>query len=126
MADVSSQSLDALSARLVEVEGYLHLEEKRRVIEELETRSADPDFWNDADAARATMERLAAARDDVRGLDAARAKLEGARGARGGGAVRGDGGLGAAAASRGGKAGAVFSMAAESGVPPRKTSPKRR
>ena len=99
MADVSSQSLDALSARLVEVEGYLHLEEKRRVIEELETRSADPDFWNDADAARATMERLAAARDDVCGLDAARAKLEDARAALELGEEMGDEGLLAEASS---------------------------
>ena len=76
MADVSSQSLEELGARLHEVEGYLHLEEKRHAIEELEMRSASPDFWNDAEAARATMERLAAARDDVRGMDEARAKLE--------------------------------------------------
>ncbi|MCR8907896.1 peptide chain release factor 2 [Thermophilibacter sp. ET337] len=81
MADVSPQSIDALAARLTEVEGYLRLEEKRHVVAELEQRSADPDFWNDADAARETMARLAAARDDVEGLARARAKLDDARAA---------------------------------------------
>ena len=81
MADALPQGFESLDARLGEVEGYLHLEEKRRVIEELEGLSARPDFWNDADAARATMERLAAARDDVRGIDDARAKLEDAKAA---------------------------------------------
>ena len=81
MADVSPQDFDALGARLAEVEGYLHLDEKRGKVQELEALSASPDFWNDAEAARATMERLAAARDDVEGLDRARSKLEDARAA---------------------------------------------
>ena len=81
MADVTPQGFDALESRLTEVEGYLHIEEKRGVIQELEARSADPDFWADPDAARSTMERLSAARDDVSGLEGARSKLEDARAA---------------------------------------------
>ncbi|WP_072373415.1 peptide chain release factor 2 [Thermophilibacter mediterraneus] len=81
MADVTPQGFDALESRLTEVEGYLHIEEKRGVIQELEARSADPDFWADPDAARSTMECLSAARDDVSGLEGARSKLEDARAA---------------------------------------------
>ena len=81
MADVLPQGFEALDARLAEVEGYLRLEEKRRVIAELEAQSASPDFWSDADAARETMSRLSAARDDVSGFDGARAKLEDAKAA---------------------------------------------
>ena len=79
MADVSPQSLDAIAARLDEVAGYLHIEEKRHKVAELEALSADPAFWNDADAARSTMAQLSAAREDVEGLDRARASLEDAR-----------------------------------------------
>ena len=76
MADVSVATFDALSARLAEVEGYLHLEERRGEISELEAKSAEPGFWDDAEAARAVMGRLASARDDVSAMDAARTKLD--------------------------------------------------
>ena len=81
MAEVGKAELDALSSRLAEVEGYLHIEEKRHEIGDLEARSAAPGFWDDADAARATMAKLAAARDDVSSIDSARARLEDARAA---------------------------------------------
>ena len=99
MADVTPQGFDALESRLTEVEGYLHIEEKRGVIQELEARSADPDFWADPDAARSTMERLSAARDDVSGLEGARSKLEDARAAYELGQETGDDDLLAEAAS---------------------------
>ena len=81
MADSGKPDLDALSRRLEEVEAYLHIEEKRHEIGDLEARTAAPGFWDDADGARAVMARLAAARDDVDGIDAARGKLEDARAA---------------------------------------------
>ena len=81
MAEVTRPDLDALSSRLVEVEGYLHIDEKRGEVADLEARSAAPGFWDDADAARELMARLAAARDDVSGIDAARARLEDAQAA---------------------------------------------
>ena len=81
MADVTAATFDALAGRLVEVEGYLHLDERRLEVRELEAKSAEPGFWDDADSARELMARLASARDDVSAIEAARAKLEDARAA---------------------------------------------
>ena len=81
MADSATDRLDALAARLAEVEGYLHVDEKRGTVAELEAQSAEPGFWDDADAARATMARLSAAKDDVTRIEDAHAKLDDARAA---------------------------------------------
>lgn len=76
MAEVVRPDLDALARRLAEVEGYLHIDERRGEVRELELKSAEPGFWDDAEAAREAMGRLAAARDDVRGIDDARGRLD--------------------------------------------------
>ena len=76
MAETERDALDALTARLAEVEGYLHIDERRREVAELERQSADPGLWSDADVARDVMARLAAARDAVAGIDQAHAKLD--------------------------------------------------
>ena len=81
MADITNERLDSLAVRLAEVEGYLHIEESRGTVAELERQSAEPGFWDDANAARETMAKLARAREDVAGIDAAHAKLEDARAA---------------------------------------------
>ncbi len=73
MADMDDSSLDALSARLDEVEGYLHVDELRGTVAQLEQESAAPGFWDDANVARETMARLSAAKSDVAGIDNARA-----------------------------------------------------
>ena len=78
MADtetVTPEALDALEHRLAEVEGYLHLEEKRGRIGELERMSAEPGFWDDADRARTLMAELSRARDDVKAVEGARGAL---------------------------------------------------
>ena len=54
--EVTPAELDAFADRLGEVESYLHLDEKRTRVTELEAKSVAPGFWDDADAARATME----------------------------------------------------------------------
>ena len=74
--EVSRASLEALGARLDEVEGYLHIDERRAEVSRLEEQSARPDFWNDAEAASATMAQLTRAREDVQAIDGARAKLD--------------------------------------------------
>lgn len=79
MANVAKATLDALVQRLDEVEGYLHLDARRGEIADLEKRGAAAGFWDDADAARATMARLSSARGDVSGMESARAKLGDAR-----------------------------------------------
>lgn len=78
-AVVAAADLDALEARLVEVERYLHLDEAVARIETLETRSAAPGFWDDADAARVTMAELSGLKADVASVREARARLEDAR-----------------------------------------------
>ena len=79
MADVTKTSLDALAARLSEVERYLHIDESRALVAELERQSVEPGFWDDAEAARSTMERLARAKHDVSDIDTAHARLEDAK-----------------------------------------------
>ena len=75
MADTEAVSLQALAERLSEVEGYLHLIEKRQQISELEAEIARPNFWDDAEAAQKIMTQLASLRDDVAGIDRAKEKL---------------------------------------------------
>ena len=78
-AAVAAEDLDALEARLGEVERYLHLDEAVARIETLETQSAAPGFWDDADAARATMAELSSLKADVASVRSARSRLEDAR-----------------------------------------------
>ena len=81
MAEVTRASLEALSARLAEVEGYLHIEDRRSDVARLEEQAARPGLWDDAEAAGALMAELTRAREDVAGIDRARAKLEDAEAA---------------------------------------------
>ncbi|OUO64606.1 peptide chain release factor 2 [Collinsella sp. An268] len=76
---VTPEELDALEVRLDEVEQYLHLDEKRGRVAELERESAAPGFWDDGDRARALMAELSAARDDVHSVENARTALDDAR-----------------------------------------------
>lgn len=78
---ITAEALDALAARLDEVEVYLHLDEKRERAAELERQSAQPGFWDDAEHARAVMAELSAARDDVKAVEDARSELADARAA---------------------------------------------
>ena len=78
---ITAEALDALAARLDEVEVYLHLDEKRERAAELERQSAQPGFWDDAEYARAVMAELSAVRDDVKAVEDARAELADARAA---------------------------------------------
>jgi len=76
MAEVTRQDLDTLTERLGQVEGYLHVDERRAKVEELDRQCADPDLWNDPDRARSLMAQLATAKDDVAGIDAAHEHLD--------------------------------------------------
>ena len=81
MADVTAERIGALRDKLTRVEGYLHIEERRVEIAEMEAKSAEPGFWDDAETARAHMAKLAANNQDVEGVDSARSKLEDAEAA---------------------------------------------
>lgn len=78
---VTPADLDALEARLTEVEAYLHIDEARGRVGELEQAGAAPGFWDDADAARAHMAELAQVKGDVALVDGARERLSDARAA---------------------------------------------
>ena len=78
---VTPAALDALEERLSEVESYLHLDEARGRVAELEEQSAAPGFWDDADAARELMAELARCRGNVEAVEGARARLADARAA---------------------------------------------
>ena len=80
-ADAVLAELEALSARLAEVEAYLHIEEARGRVTELEEASAAPGFWDDAEAARAHMAALAQVKGDVGLVDRAHERLSDARAA---------------------------------------------
>ena len=84
-ADASAESilteLDALAARLTEVEAYLHIDEARGRVTELEQASSAPGFWDDADAARAHMAELSQVKGDVELVDRAHERLSDARAA---------------------------------------------
>ncbi|EEA91090.1 peptide chain release factor 2 [Collinsella stercoris] len=80
-ADAVLAELEALSARLTEVEAYLHIEEARGRVTELEEASAAPGFWDDAEAARAYMAELAQVKGDVGLVDRAHERLSDARAA---------------------------------------------
>ena len=81
MAEMTQERLGELADRLAEVEGYLRVDESRALVSDLERRSTEPGFWDDANAARQTMARLAKAKDDVAGIEAAHAKLDDAQAA---------------------------------------------
>lgn len=81
MTNVTRDDIQALALRLSEVEGYLHIDERRNVVRELEEKSAQPGFWDDADSARKLMAELTRAKEDVQGIDDALSKLEDARAA---------------------------------------------
>ena len=74
-AVVSQADLTALAERLSQVEQYLHVDEKRLRVPELESRSTEPGFWDNADAARSVMEELARCREDVKLVETARERL---------------------------------------------------
>ena len=80
-ADAVLAELEALSARLAEVEAYLHIEEARGRVTDLEEASAAPGFWDDAEAARAHMAELAQVKGDVGLVDRAHERLSDARAA---------------------------------------------
>lgn len=81
MAEGTEAMLETLALRLSEVERYLHIDESRKLVDELEHESAQAGFWDDADTARHVMERLARAKEDVAGIEAARSELGDARAA---------------------------------------------
>ena len=81
MEPITQADLEQLAVRLEQVAGYLHVDERRAQVAELEAQTAAPGFWDDAQAASAVTRKLAAAKDDVEAYERARAQLEDAQAA---------------------------------------------
>ena len=79
MADFEAVDLNALADRLEQVVSYLHVDERREEVARLEGESSKAGFWDDAETARETMERLTRAKEDVASVEAAMSKLEDAQ-----------------------------------------------
>ena len=58
-------TLEQAQQRFKDAHGYLHLDEQRERLSELEAQSAHPDFWNDSDTAQAVSKEMADIRDLV-------------------------------------------------------------
>ena len=57
--------LGQYKAPLAEVKDALHLEDKKKRIEELDMDMASPDFWNDAASSTEKSKELKILKDDV-------------------------------------------------------------
>lgn len=76
MEEVNESCIEELRERIARVEDYLHLDEKRIRVKELEEQSVRPGFWNDAAHASAVMGELTQAKEDIARIEAARLGLE--------------------------------------------------
>lgn len=76
MADNHAQEIDALRERIENIESYLHIADKRAQLGELETRSAQSGFWDDAERAQSIMSQASALRDEISEYERAVSLLE--------------------------------------------------
>jgi peptide chain release factor 2 len=74
--DDLTPQLEALSARLAEAEGYLHLADKRTQLTKLEAEFAQPGFWDDQSKASKLSKQASDLRVDIEAYDKAAALLE--------------------------------------------------
>ncbi|NOZ28411.1 MAG: peptide chain release factor 2 [Chloroflexi bacterium] len=59
------EKLAELSDRIQNVRGAFDIPSKEKQLADLEKKSGEPDFWNDAEAAQRTMQTLASLREEV-------------------------------------------------------------
>ncbi|MBX7081824.1 MAG: peptide chain release factor 2 [Nannocystaceae bacterium] len=71
--------LDRLSARLLELRRHLDYDGKREKLEELDTATADPTFWDDADRAQSVTRTQAKLKHTLAELDGAGRTIDDAR-----------------------------------------------
>lgn len=76
MADNHAQELTALRERIEKMGSYLHIDDKRGQLAELEAQSAQGGFWDDQEHAQSIMSKAAALRDEIAEYDNAVSLLE--------------------------------------------------
>ena len=65
-----------LQERLAQVASYLHIDDKRQQLRELEDQTAQPGFWDDQKKAQQISKQASDLRDEIAELDSASALLE--------------------------------------------------
>lgn len=76
MAENHGQELEGLQSRIETIGSYLHIDEKRGQLAELEAASAKAGFWDDQEHAQHIMSRASDLRDEIGRYDDAAASLE--------------------------------------------------
>lgn len=76
MIENHEQELSALRQRIETIGGYLHIDDKRLQLQELEAVSAQPGFWDNQQQAQTVMSQAASLRDEISEYDKAVASLE--------------------------------------------------
>ena len=76
MADNHAQELAALRERIEKMGSYLHIDDKRGQLAELEAQSAQAGFWDDQEHAQGIMSKASALRDEIAEYDNAVSLLE--------------------------------------------------
>lgn len=65
MLENYQQDIGQLSVRIEKMQEFLHIDEKRDRLDMLEKKSAEPGFWDDAQAASDTMTQITHMRDEI-------------------------------------------------------------
>ena len=81
MADIDEKELERVAARLDDAHAYLHIEDKRSELADLDAQVAQPGFWDDAAHASAVSKQASVVRDTIAGYERACALLADARAA---------------------------------------------
>lgn len=76
MTDNHAQELSALQVRIEKMGAYLHIDDKRSRLAELEEQSAQAGFWDDQEHAQSIMSQAAALRDEISEFEQAVSLLE--------------------------------------------------
>ena len=67
--DVVKERLEAMHEGIAEMRGYLDIDNRRAILDELEARAARPDFWDDQNAAKEVIGKTNAQRAFVKPFD---------------------------------------------------------
>ena len=71
-----SDDLAELTKRVQDAHAYLHIDEARDRLVELEVEASKPDLWDDPDAARRVTTEMSGVRDDVELLDGLESRVD--------------------------------------------------
>lgn len=73
---INQEQFKELAARVLAIEGYLKIREKRMELKEEELKTQDPEFWNDPKAAEAKMKQIRGLKYWVENFDRLKTQLD--------------------------------------------------